>query len=121
QPELAQPRDDLVREALLAIELLGHGRDLLLGEVADRAADQVVLGRQVEVHGNDSDAATLASSTFVYLAALPAAAVPGYGRRNPERSVGVRSSHRGGLPQRGRFRAHPARSRPGEDQVGLHG
>ena len=49
--QLAELRDDLVREALLAVELLGHRRDLLLGEVAHGAADEVVVGGEVEVHG----------------------------------------------------------------------
>ena len=35
QPELAHLGHDLVGEALLAVELLGRGRDLLHGEVAD--------------------------------------------------------------------------------------
>ena len=34
-PELAHLGHDLVGEALLAVELLGHRRDLLHGEVAD--------------------------------------------------------------------------------------
>ena len=50
QPEPAELLDDLVREALLVIERLGDRRDLALGEVADGAADQLVVGREVEVH-----------------------------------------------------------------------
>jgi hypothetical protein len=51
QPKLAQLRHDLVGEPLLAVELLGDRGDLLLGEVADGAADEVVVGGEVEVHG----------------------------------------------------------------------
>ena len=50
QPELAELGDDLVGEALLAIQRLGHRRHLALGEVADGAADQLVVVREVEVH-----------------------------------------------------------------------
>ena len=51
QPQLAELGHDLVREALLAVELLGRGGDLLLGEVAYGPADEVVVGGEVEVHG----------------------------------------------------------------------
>jgi hypothetical protein len=51
QAQVAELGDDLVREALLAIELLRHRPDLLLGEVADGAADQLMLVVKVEVHG----------------------------------------------------------------------
>ena len=51
QPELGHLGDELVREALLAVELLGDRRDLLDRELPHRVADQLVLGRQVEVHG----------------------------------------------------------------------
>ena len=37
QAELGQLRDELVGEAVLAVELLGDGRDSLLGELADGA------------------------------------------------------------------------------------
>jgi hypothetical protein len=50
EPELAELRDDLVREALLAIELLGHRRDLVAGEVADGLLDEAVVVGQVEEH-----------------------------------------------------------------------
>ena len=50
QPELAELGDDLVGEALLAVELLRDGLDLALGEVADGAADQLVVVGEVEVH-----------------------------------------------------------------------
>jgi hypothetical protein len=50
QPQLAQPAHDLVRERLRAVELLGHRRDLLAGELAHRPLDQAVIVGQVEVH-----------------------------------------------------------------------
>jgi hypothetical protein len=50
QPELSELRDDLVRERLRAVELLRDRRHLALGELADGAADQLVVGREVEVH-----------------------------------------------------------------------
>ena len=50
QPELGELLDELVGEAVLAVELLGDGRDLLLGELPDRAADELVLFGEVEVH-----------------------------------------------------------------------
>ena len=43
QAELRELGDELVREAVLPVELLGHRRDLLLGEVADRAPDELLL------------------------------------------------------------------------------
>ena len=45
---------------MLAVELLGDRCDLLLGEVADRAPDELLLLREVEVHA----ASRLASSTI---------------------------------------------------------
>jgi hypothetical protein len=50
QPELPELGHDLVREALLAVELLRDGLHLALGEVADGAADQLVVVGEVEVH-----------------------------------------------------------------------
>ena len=49
QPQLAELGDELVREALLTVELLGDGSDLRLRELADRAADQLLLVRELEV------------------------------------------------------------------------
>jgi hypothetical protein len=43
---------DRVGERLRAVELLGHGRDLGLGEVAHRPADELMIVRQVEVHAD---------------------------------------------------------------------
>ena len=48
--ELADPADDLGREAALALVLVDDRRDLGDHEVADRVAQQVVLGGEVEVH-----------------------------------------------------------------------
>ena len=50
QPELRQLRDEVVGKAVLPVELLGDRGDLLLGEVADRAADELLLLGEVEVH-----------------------------------------------------------------------
>ena len=50
RPELAELLDDLVRERLRAVELLRDRRDLLLGEVAHRAPDQLVVVGEIEVH-----------------------------------------------------------------------
>ncbi len=51
QPELGELGDEVVREAALPVELLGDRRDSIACERADRVADQLVLGREVEVHG----------------------------------------------------------------------
>ena len=50
QPELGQLGDELVREALLAVELLGDRRDPLERELPHRVADQLVLRSEIEVH-----------------------------------------------------------------------
>ena len=52
--ELAQLADDLVGELLVAVKALGHRLDLALGEVADGAADQLVVVGEVEVHARES-------------------------------------------------------------------
>ena len=44
------PLDDLGREAPVALVLVDDRRDLGDHEVADRVAQQDVLGREVEVH-----------------------------------------------------------------------
>ena len=59
QPELGQLGDELVREPLLAVELLGDRCDTLERELPHRVADQLVLGLEVEVH-----ASLCASSTI---------------------------------------------------------
>ena len=48
--ELADPTDDLDREASIALVLVDDRRDFGRHEVADRVAQQLMLGRQVEVH-----------------------------------------------------------------------
>ena len=50
QAELAHLRDQLVGERLRAVELLGDGRDLVAGEVADGVAQQPLLVGELEVH-----------------------------------------------------------------------
>jgi hypothetical protein len=50
QAELAELRDDLVGEALLAVELLGDGADLAVREVAHQPPDLLLLLAQVELH-----------------------------------------------------------------------
>ena len=50
QPELAELGDELVREARLAVELLGHRRHLLPRELAHGVADELLLLREIEVH-----------------------------------------------------------------------
>ena len=49
-PSSAISCDELVREALLAVELLGDRCDLRLGELAHRAAQQLLLFGQLIVH-----------------------------------------------------------------------
>ena len=52
QPELAELCDELVREAGLAVELLGDGRDLRLRELADGAPDQLLLVAELEIQAS---------------------------------------------------------------------
>src|SRR6185503_18832929 len=47
---LAEALDDLDGKLVLALVLLDDRRDLLLQEVADRGAEQLVLGGEVEIH-----------------------------------------------------------------------
>ena len=63
QPELGQLGDELVREAVLAVELRGDRRDLLLRELADGRADELVLGREIEVHSDRREASSTISRT----------------------------------------------------------
>ena len=96
QPELAELRDDLVRERLRAVELLRDRRDLALGEVADGAADQLVVGREVEVHpaikalarGRARPAAARPSPT------RPCARTAARGRRRRRRCRGAPTARR---------------------------
>ena len=50
QPELGQLRDQLVREASLAVELLGDRRDPRLRELPHGAADELLLLAELVVH-----------------------------------------------------------------------
>ena len=50
QPELRQLGDELVGEARLAVELLGDRRDPFERELAHRAADELLLLGEVEIH-----------------------------------------------------------------------
>ena len=50
QPELCHLAHQLDREAALAVELLRDRRDALAREGADGVADELVLGREVEIH-----------------------------------------------------------------------
>ena len=49
-PSSAELGHELVREARLAVELLGHGRHLLPGELAHGVSDELLLLREIEVH-----------------------------------------------------------------------
>jgi len=50
EPELGERLDDVIGKAVLAVELLRHRRDPLLGEVANRLPEQLVVVRELEVH-----------------------------------------------------------------------
>ena len=63
QPELGELGDELVREPVLAVELRGHRRHALERELAHGAADQLVLGREVEVHAASRVASSASSRT----------------------------------------------------------
>ena len=52
QPELGHLGDEVVREALLAVELLGDRRDLLERELPNRVAEKLVLVVEVEVQAH---------------------------------------------------------------------
>ena len=54
QAEVGHLRDELVREPALAVELLGNGRDAVDGERPHRVAEELVLGREVEIHASRS-------------------------------------------------------------------
>ena len=54
QPELGHLRDELVGKPALAVELLGDGRDAIDGERAHGVAEELVLGREVEIHARRS-------------------------------------------------------------------
>ena len=50
KPELGELRDQLVREAVLAVPVGGIRRDLRLGELARERANRLLVGAQLEVH-----------------------------------------------------------------------
>ena len=54
QAELGQLRDQLVGEPRFAVELFGDRRDTLDGERAHGVAQELVLGREIEVHARRS-------------------------------------------------------------------
>jgi hypothetical protein len=54
--ELAHPRDQVVGEGLRPVELLGHRRDLLVGELANGLLEQAVVVGEVEEHGGQTTA-----------------------------------------------------------------
>jgi hypothetical protein len=49
QAEVGELGDELVGKAVLSVELLGNRRDPRLGEFAHGVADELLLGREVEV------------------------------------------------------------------------
>src|SRR5439155_23784201 len=49
--QLSHLADYVVGEAMLAVEVLGRGRDHLAAEVASQVADRLLLVGQVEIHG----------------------------------------------------------------------
>ena len=51
EPQFGELRDELVREAVLAVELLRDRRDPLLRERTHGLAQELMLAREVEVHG----------------------------------------------------------------------
>ena len=63
EAELGQLGDELVREATLAVELLGDRRDSPLGEVANGRADELVLRCQVVVQAERRVASSAISRT----------------------------------------------------------
>jgi hypothetical protein len=63
QAELGKLRHQFVRKAVLAVELGGDRGDPLLRELADGRADELVLGREVEVHADRREASSTISLT----------------------------------------------------------
>ena len=56
RPSCAHLLHDVGREVVVAVPLRGVRRDLLLGEVADAAAELLVLGGQLEGHDPQTSA-----------------------------------------------------------------
>ena len=63
QAELGELRDELVGEALLAVELGRDGRDALARELAHGLADELLLLGEVEVQAARRDASSAMSRT----------------------------------------------------------
>ena len=63
QPEVCEPVDEVIREPLLAIELLCDGRDLLGCKRTDRLPDELVLVAEVEVQRESACASSTISRT----------------------------------------------------------
>ena len=61
--ELAELRDELVREAAFTVELFGDGRDPLLRELAHGRADELVLLVEIEVQLESRCASSTISRT----------------------------------------------------------
>ena len=59
QVELAELANDLVREFVVTVELLGHGCDLGPSELAHRVAQQLLVCGEFEVHAAQYDQARL--------------------------------------------------------------
>ena len=59
QSELGEGGDELVREALLAVELLRDGRNARLRELAHCAAQQLLLVAQLVVHAKLAASSTI--------------------------------------------------------------
>ena len=67
QPELGQLGDEVVREALLAVELLCDRRDLLLGEAREPClrSELVLVGEvEVEAHRSSSASSTIRRTPY---------------------------------------------------------
>ena len=111
--QLADPADDLGREAPGALVLVDERRDLGGHEVADRVAQEDVLGREVEVHALERTPAGSRARTPVQpgpgmsgsLAAMPAGPMqpgcrPSRARGSIEARPGTRKARSTGTPRR---------------------
>ena len=63
EPELGEPVHDVVREAVLVVELLRDGPHALLGKGANRRAEQLALLADVEIHQASRSASAAISRT----------------------------------------------------------
>ena len=76
QAELRKAGDDLVGKAVLAIELGGYRGELTLGKLPHRAAQELVLVGEVEVHRDlDLWSRSLSEVTTRRICRLPSAGV----------------------------------------------